>query len=191
VIPLGLHVDYWDYLGWPDRFAQAIFTERQRTIAAWHRTRTIYTPQLVVQGEDFRRWGSLERRLEQINATPARAQLRLHVTVQTPATLAVDAEAVVSAGAERQDARLYMALYENNLRSQVTAGENSGHTLQHDFVVRQWLEPLALDQTQGRVQVQRTLSVPRDWKLADLGLVMFVQNHRSGEVLQALALALR
>ena len=44
VVPLGLHVDYWDVLGWSDRFAQAIFTQRQREMATRYRTRTIYTP---------------------------------------------------------------------------------------------------------------------------------------------------
>ena len=50
VIPLAFHVDYWNYLGWKDPFAQARYTERQRFVNARVRTRTIYTPQLMLDG---------------------------------------------------------------------------------------------------------------------------------------------
>src|SRR5437867_10389795 len=60
VVPLGLHVDYWDALGWPDRFAQAIFTQRQREIAARHRSRTVYSPQLVLHGRALSTWSTLD-----------------------------------------------------------------------------------------------------------------------------------
>lgn len=52
VLPLSLHVDYWDYIGWKDSFAQARFTERQRAYARAAGHRTIYTPQMIVQGRD-------------------------------------------------------------------------------------------------------------------------------------------
>jgi hypothetical protein len=84
---------------------------------------------------------------------------------------------------------MYLALYENRLASVVTAGENAGHTLRHDYVVRQWFGPVAID-TQGSARLQQTLSLQRDWKTSDLGLVVFVQQHQTGEVLQALALPL-
>src|SRR5262245_40152397 len=67
VMPLALHVDYWDFLGWPDRFAQALFTQRQQTIAAQQRQRGVYTPQLVLQGRDFRDWHSLSAQVQRIN----------------------------------------------------------------------------------------------------------------------------
>jgi hypothetical protein len=189
LIPLALHVDYWDNLGWPDRFAQALFTQRQRAIAARHRTRTVYTPQVVLQGTDFRDWRGLEQQVQRLNATTARADLRVQVTERSPAGLDLHAEAVVPQERERSHAQLHVALYENNLRSNVTAGENRGRTLQHDFVVRQWLGPVDLD-PQGRAQFQHPLRLEREWKRPDLGVVMFVQNFHSGEVLQALALPL-
>src|SRR5215218_3837153 len=55
VVVLAFHVDYWDRLGWPDRFAQTRFTERQRAINDRNRSRVIYTPQLVLNGKDYRR----------------------------------------------------------------------------------------------------------------------------------------
>jgi hypothetical protein len=190
VVPLGLHVDYWDALGWPDRFAQAIFTQRQREIAARHRTRTVYTPQLVLHGHALSTWGALAAEIQRINLTQARADLSLEATTQAPNTLEVVAQAVVPEAAARPHTQMYLTLYENRLTSAVTAGENAGHTLRHDYVVRQWLGPLAID-TQGSARLQQTLSLHRDWKTSDLGLVVFVQQYQTGEVLQALALPLR
>ncbi len=189
VVSLGLHVDYWDALGWPDRFAQAIFTQRQREIAARHRTRTIYTPQLVLHGRALSTWGALAAEVQRINHTQARADLSLEVTIQASNALEVVAQAVVPEVAARPHTQMYLALYENRLTSVVTAGENAGHTLRHDYVVRQWLGPLAID-AQGIARLQQTLSLQRDWKPSDLGLVVFVQQHPTGEVLQALALPL-
>jgi hypothetical protein len=60
--------------------------------------------------------------------------------------------------------------------------------LHHDFVVRELLGPISLDQ-QGNARFQQTFNLKSGWKLQDSGVVAFVQNNRSGEVLQALALA--
>jgi hypothetical protein len=188
VIPLALHVDYWDYLGWPDRFAQAVFTQRQRAMAALHRTRTIYTPQVLLQGKDFRTWHSLWPEVERINQTPARAHLSLQVTEEQKKELDVQVTAVIPAPTDRQQAFLYVALYENQVQSAVNAGENQGRTLHHDFVVRLWLGPAPIDG--GSVKHTARLSIAPDWKPADLGLVVFVQQQHTGDVLQALALPL-
>lgn len=189
VVSLGLHVDYWDALGWPDRFAQAHFTQRQREIAARHRTRTIYTPQLVLHGRAVSTWAALAAEVQRINQMKARADLSLEVITQAPQALEVVAQAVVLEATARPHTQMYLALYENHLTSVVAAGENAGHTLRHDYVVRQWLGPLAID-PQGTARLQQTLSLQRDWKMSDLGLVVFVQQRQTGEVLQVLALPL-
>ena len=56
VDPLAFHVDYWDRLGWKDRFAAAAFTERQYDAMRANRARFVYTPQVLVQGRDFPEW---------------------------------------------------------------------------------------------------------------------------------------
>lgn len=190
VVPLGLHVDYWDALGWPDRFAQALFTTRQRGIAARHRSRTIYTPQLVLQGQSLTQWNTISAEVQRINQSRARADLSLEVTKQASNALEVVAQGVIPEAAERPQAKMYVALYENRLTNAVTAGENQGRTLQHDYVVRQWIGPLDVDE-QGAVRLQRTLPLNSDWKMPDLGIVAFVQQQQTGDVLQALALPLR
>ena len=189
VVPLGLHVDYWDDLGWPDRFAQAIFTRRQREIAARHRSRTIYTPQLVLHGQSLTQWNIINAEVQRINQIKARADLSLEVTRQTTDSLEVVAQGVVPETAARSQAKMFVALYENRLTSAVTAGENTGRTLQHEYVVRQWIGPLDVDE-QGVIRLQRTLPLHSDWKMPDLGLVAFVQQQETGDVLQALVLPL-
>ncbi len=188
VVPLGLHVDYWDKLGWPDRFAQAIFTQRQRALAARQRSRTIYTPQLVLDGQAFNTWSAMDAAVQRLNQTPSRADLSLEIASQTAAALDVVVQARVPEAQSRAGVQLYVALYENRLTSTVTAGENAGHTLHHDAVVRQWLDPVALD-AQGAARRQHTFALHGDWKTADLGLVVFVQAP-AGDVLQTLAVPL-
>ena len=53
----AFHVGYWDYIGWVDRFAAPAYTQRQRDIAAKNNLRSIYTPQAVLDGKDWPRWG--------------------------------------------------------------------------------------------------------------------------------------
>jgi hypothetical protein len=182
VVPLALHVDYWDYIGWKDPFAQPLFAARQREIAAVGRTRVVYTPQVVLAGKDYRGWPARSRFAEAvaaINATPARAGIELAIGAGE-----IRAQANVPRPEDRADAALFVAAYENGLSNRVTAGENRGATLQHDYVARQWWGPLALDAT-GTASIARPVSGQR---IASGGVAAFVQSRRTGEVLQALAL---
>ncbi len=188
VIPLAFHVDYWDYLGWPDRFAQSNFTKRQRRIASHNRSRTIYTPQLVLQGRDFRRHSRLRQTVEQINQTPARAQITLKVASSSK-TLNIVADAKVLEDALNRDARAFVAIYENHLQSDVKAGENAGRTLKHQFVVRKWIGPLSLD-PQGKLRWSKSVDIDKDWKTKDVGVAVCILNTRNGDTLQAVALSL-
>jgi hypothetical protein len=181
-------VDYWDYLGWPDRFAQSRFTKRQQRLARWNRSRSIYTPQLVLQGEDFHRHGDLRTSVAQINQTPARALITLKVTPEV-GVLNIVAEATVAETALRRDANMFIALYENNLLSDVQAGENSGRTLHHQFVVRKWIGPLALND-QGPLRWSQSVALGKDWKTKDVGVVACVFNIRNGDTLQVVSLSL-
>src|SRR5205814_10525300 len=60
VVPLALHVDYWDYIGWKDPYARREFSQRQRRLSQLQRLALVYTPQVLLQGADFRQWGSVE-----------------------------------------------------------------------------------------------------------------------------------
>ncbi len=192
VVPLAFHVDYWDYIGWKDRFAQAAFSERQRESVRRQGGRTSYTPQVMLNGQDQRVWSDQSRfssSLKDIAARVPRANLALEftlVTTQLDTTLSVALPQVP----DRADAAVFLAITESNLSNRVTAGENRGSTLKHDHVVRMLVGPLggdAKDRADGKLVVKRAMQLGADWKRGDLQLVAFVQNLRTGEVYQALS----
>jgi hypothetical protein len=182
VVPLALHVDYWDYIGWKDPYAKREFSLRQRKLSQLQRMALVYTPQVVLQGRDFRNWGgkAFDEALARINAQPARARIRLAILGADGRGLDVEASAQLAKPLD--DAALYVAAYQSGLESRVTAGENRGRILSHDYVVLEWQGPFAIS---GRLAERRTLPLLPGAAAANSGAAAFVQNRRTGEVLQA------
>ncbi len=184
VVPLSLHVDYWDYIGWKDPYAQAAFGARQNWLIRANRHRTTYTPQFFISGTELRTWRSaLRDTVRRVNALPAAAAIRVRASIAPNGALALNAEATVRTGAD--PAALYVAITESGLTSKVTGGENSGATLAHDHVVRDWIGPAGV--TGGAARVQREIALPLAWNRARLEVVAFVQDVRTGGVLQAVS----
>jgi hypothetical protein len=188
VIPLAFHVDYWNQLGWTDRFSQAGFSERQRRHSSRRGVSFVVTPQLLLNGQDYRSWNSfddLSGKVKAINESKPLAAIKIRSTLSgLILTTAVDVS--VAGDAAQKDADVYFALYENNLTSQVEAGENRGQTLRHDFVVRKLIGPLPLDDN-GKLSQAPRFEIMAAWKPRDVSLAVFVQNRRTGDVLQAVA----
>ena len=182
LVVLAFHVDYWNYLGWQDRFSQRRFTERQQALVRANDLRTAYTPQLVLNGRDFRDTAGIEKQVARINEQSPSVNLTLHADRKGP-TLTTNVSVNPVARSTQEPMELYVALFENNLESQVQAGENRGKRLQHDYVVRILIGPVAV--TPDKV-MHREWQIPLavEWKTADLGLAAFVQSAKSGEVLQ-------
>ena len=191
VVTLGFHVDYWNYLGWSDSYAKAQYSARQRGANQRNQSRVVYTPQMLLNGRDYRRSAFVDDIAGRVSAlardTP-KARISLRAATEPSGMLSVNGAAVIADAAERSDARVYLALYENNLVSQVTAGENKGKQLRHDFVVRELAGPYATD-NRGSAALGHRFRIDPGWKPGDLHVAAFVQNERSGDVLQALALA--
>jgi hypothetical protein len=184
VVVLGYHVDYWDYIGWRDPYAQPRFSERQRSVNSRIGVRTIYTPQLMLNGRDYRRAmlkDDFAERLAQEIQSPAKASIRLTLDAQTENWKIDGAWAAVGA-ADARNLQAWLALYENRLAGDVRAGENRGKRLEHDFVVRDLVGPFAAG------GFRHVFKVNQGWKRADLGVAAFVQDFRTGETLQATAL---
>lgn len=186
VVPLGLHVDYWDYIGWKDAYAQPKFTERQRLLSRLSSATFVYTPQVVLSGRDFRGWSStaFDAHVKAVNARPARADIRLGLEAAA-GRLSIRASAI--SRAQGANVQLFVALTQSRISSQVKAGENRGATLKHDHVVRDWFGPVAFDAA-GGARLERTVMPPRGAPTNDLDVVAFVQNAITGDILQALKL---
>lgn len=190
VVPLAFHVDYWDYIGWKDRFAQAKFTDRQRNAVALQGSRTVYTPQVMMDGKDARQWsssGAFDARVRELSSRSPRAAIKLRAEPLAQSAK-INIEVKVANPSDSRNAVLFVALTENNLVSRVTAGENKGVTLKHDFVVRDFSAAMPLES--AGVARDVTIAIPADAKRADLSVVAFVQDVKSGEVLQAVRGAL-
>jgi hypothetical protein len=188
VVPLAFHVGYWDYIGWRDRFAKPAFADRQRSAVSRRGSRTVYTPQVMLDGKDVRSWSlneGFQSVVREVAGRPARASLNLEAAAGTD-LLSLGLKVNVPDAALRHESALFLAVTENHLMSRVTAGENKGTTLRHDHVVRELIGPIAL-RVDGPLDIRRIVPMADDWKRRDLAVVAFVQDQRNGEVLQALS----
>ena len=129
VIPVAFHVDYWNYLGWPDKYASAQYSQRQRLHRQQRNTRSVYTPGFVVNGREWRGFfgrkglpGASAKNVGVLSAgfdtATQHFQARFNPTVAVDGTL-----------------ELHVALLAMNVNSAVSRGENAGRKLHHDFVV--------------------------------------------------------
>jgi hypothetical protein len=187
VVTLAFHVDYWDRLGWKDRFSSAAFTERQNRYAAAWKSDRVYTPQAVVDGRVEFVGTDVGRALDALAAASRRPHARVALTFGPAAsgagaptrTLRVSVDPPAGAG---YSADVLLAVAEDGLSSQVTAGENASKRLEHTGVVRTLTrigkvskgKPLQLD----------AVSVPIDpaWQAAALRAVVLVQDDKTREI---------
>ena len=183
IVPLAFHVDYWDYIGWKDPYAQAAFSQRQRELASINRQRTIYTPEFIVDGEVVRGSQHIIRQVKGTQKQQAEADIELNLSdvVEHNFTMEVTIENIEFQGDDRP--QVYVAIYESGLSSKINAGENRGRKLNHDYVVRYLSTPQ--DTASGKTHHYK-LSLDPAWKQSALGVAAVVMLQNSGQTLQAL-----
>lgn len=128
IIPMAFHVDYWDYIGWPDRFADPAFKERQYDYRRKGKLRSVYTPGLIVDGKEWRGFFSNRALPEQPSQTAGVLKASL-----TNNLVSINYQPQIT----NQQLTAHIAVLGFDLNSQVTAGENQGRRLEHQFVVLQ------------------------------------------------------
>lgn len=131
VIALGLHVDYWDYLGWRDTFGQPENTTRQKQYAQVHEARRIFTPQITVNGSvDL--VGSDRAAVE---AAIAGASLPVPVTMRRGAgTVEIEVGEHLLPG--RRGTTIRLVVFSAEAKVQIARGENAGETIEYYNIVR-------------------------------------------------------
>ena len=172
-IALAFHVNYWDRLGWPDRFATAALTERQHQLAQSSGSNSVYTPQVVHNGRDLRNWGGV---------SPARL-------ATSPVALALKREGnnvTANIGAANERLAGYWAVLEDGHVSRVKAGENAGETLKHDHVVTLYKPVPAWNAKDAATQA--TLPLPAAAAGVTRRVVFVVTDAATLRPVQALAL---
>lgn len=167
----AFHVNYWDYIGWTDRFAAPAYTARQRQVSAWQKSSTIYTPQMVGNGRDLRNWNRWNADLEVATVAISLKQEQVNVfSAQVQATPSMAWSA-------------YWTVTEDGHSSKVKAGENSGEFLKHDFVVRQYQ---AAGEHTGPAKLVLQTALRDAAHPRRVNLVVF--NPQTGKPLQAVSL---
>lgn len=167
-IPLAFHVDYWDYIGWKDRFASPHYSDRQRRYAAQQSSRTVYTPGFVLNGREWRQW-LMGPKLHLKPSNKQSGQLTVNLKRNTvevsflPNT--IDNQALI----------INLALLGFDISSEVNRGENVGRTLAHDFVVLEHTNNLIKRNKDGSYTA--SLHLPRSQiKASKKGLVAWINT---------------
>lgn len=134
VIALGLHVDYWDYLGWKDKFANPQFTKRQRAYARAAGERTIYTPQMVIGGKDHV-IGSKPMKIANIIRKHGQKSAPVSLNVKrSGGTILIEASPKSGIGAAVID----IVTYAPKSTVEIRRGENAGRKITYHNIVQSW-----------------------------------------------------
>ena len=175
VVPVVFHVDYWDRLGWPDRFASPANTARQRRYAAVWRSNSVYTPGFVLNGREWRDWSGRAP----LTATGSEKVGKLQITLRDR----IHANVIFTpARTAPKPLQVEVALLGGNLESDVKRGENSGRKLRHEFVV---LHLAATALTADGNRFAATLTLPEKTTDTPVALAAWVSAGEGQPPLQA------
>ncbi len=125
-IPLKFHVDYWNYLGWKDRFSKVAYTQRQRNYAKNWGSRNIYTPEFTLNGKEWRTRNTYSLKQKH------KALGELNIKKISKENYSVE---FVSKELAHKQLNLNLAILGHDIRNKITRGENRGKNLSHNFVV--------------------------------------------------------
>jgi hypothetical protein len=175
---LTYHVDYWNNLGWKDKFSDADYSKRQRKYAGWLGPGEIYTPQIIVNGKT-----------EFVGSDRGALQGAITEGLQGAATKTLILKDNVANGRVNIDYQTNSALAQSDLvialvqkagQSNVGRGENAGHILTHVQIVRKLaIEPLRKESG------QLSIDLPADHNTGEWELIGMVQNRMNGTIVSA------
>ncbi|MEP7377515.1 MAG: DUF1223 domain-containing protein [Chitinophagaceae bacterium] len=166
---LGYHVDYWDYIGWKDKFSKADYTERQRKYATAFNLSSIYTPQVVVNGrKEF--IGSDQSKLRKA----IMEELKVNPSAEIKLTAKLGKDGIVVSYATSLSDRdvLKIALVQIHAETPVKRGENSGKYLSHINVVRE-IQSIGINK---KGSGETYFKIPGDVTAANLKIIAFIQG---------------
>ncbi|KQS36189.1 thioredoxin family protein [Pedobacter sp. Leaf194] len=175
---LGYHVDYWDRLGWKDKFSNVSFSKRQHQYAHWLNLSSVYTPQIVVNGtREFigSEESTLRSTLQEALSQPSGNQLELSLKQQTAKGITLTYHTVQ----QTKNENLVIAIVNPYAVNKIERGENQGRTLSHIQIVT-YLETFNIGN-----KVQGDINLLVDNSKKDQQIVAFLQNTLSGQISSA------
>ena len=198
IIALGEHVDYWNRRGWADPFSSSALSARQHDYAGAFGNDGVYTPQMIVDGQQEFVGSDHARAFEAIRNSARAPKAIVHIGRDAASdksnaqsvTLHVRAEGLERTG-NREGADVWLAITEDDLESNVVRGGNAGRRLQHVAVVRQMqiigkVEPVPA----GTYSSDPMVTLRSEWNGGKLNAVVFIQERRTKRILGAAALPL-
>jgi hypothetical protein len=188
MIVLSEHVDYWNHIGWKDPYSARFYSERQSQYARRFGLDSVYTPQMVVDGSSEFGGGDSERANTAFGKALRIAKMPVHLSAVSIGKLNsvhahVETGALDSSYGSRT-AEVYTVLALNHAQSQVSAGENAGHRLEHVSVARKLVKITELKEGEHFSQDLEMKLEPRS-DPRNLRLIVFVQQAHQGRVLGA------
>ena len=188
VIALSEHVDYWDRLGWRDRFSSHLLTERQGQYSARLGVDGVYTPQMIVNGADQFVGSDAARAQRSIERAAQTAVLHLSLTppVRDGRTISSSLSSTGALQTSRLQGDIYIALVDAIDNTDVRNGENGGRRLHHVGVVRV-MQRVGTVRGLGQGQLPISVAAPADANPMNLRLVAFVQQKDQGAIFGAVA----
>ena len=183
VIALGEHVDYWDQLGWKDKFSSPLFSARQQDYGKAFHLESVYTPQIVVNGQT-EVLGSDARAVQAaISEASKKAMAQVTMAMASPQTVSFT---ISKLPAGSHEADILMGVTEDGLATSIFGGENNGRQLRHAAVVRSISSVGRLDPNRpGEYSAMAQLNLRQDWNRGNLKLVLLVQDRVTRRILGA------
>jgi len=199
IIALGQHVDYWDRLGWKDRFSSAALTNRQQVYQRRFATESIYTPQMVVDGRAEFVGSDAAAARKAIERTLTAAHGRVTIELSGVAAKADQARPLhvavavsdLPSPARGDRADIILVVTERGLSTDVKRGENHGKVLTHAPVVR-YLATIGQVAVDGATAAAAAdIPLAADWQRDRLAVVAFVQEQRGRTILASASARLK
>lgn len=188
IVPLELHVDYWNHGGWADPFSSAQFTRRQEDYARAFRNDQIYTPQMIVDGAQELVGSDKKKALAAIarSAKQAKGNVVLEVSPVSKDGKSAVCQITISGVPKNAGGYVMLAITEDELSTDVPRGENARRKLQHATVVRE-LKDLGTIKPGGSspFSARTTIGIMPSWRVERLRVAVFVQEKEAGRILAA------
>lgn len=180
IIPLSFHVDYWNRLGWTDPFSSSEYSERQRSYARQLNLESVYTPQLVVNGE-HELVGSNRGKAESAIKSALKEKALVQLTIDNVKMKGGKISFLVHVAGDFKKTDLLAAIVQKQATMNVRAGENSGAKLTHTNVVRIFSTKSTAEKNEFELDLPANLTND-DWQL-----VIYTQQRNDLKVTGAIA----
>jgi len=178
VFILGFHVDYWNYLGWKDAFSNAGYSERQKQYASAFSLNSIYTPQIVVNGEtEF--VGSDKSKLQKTIEKELSNNTNSSIGITARETDEKKISVNIKTG-NQSNTKINIALVQLKAQSNVAGGENQGRQLRHINIVRDFKTTDATGK-----QTSLILTLPPGILKKDCSVIAFLQDKSTLRIIDA------